>query len=107
MPPWAPSALTWSAAAAPFAIDYRFVGPALEDFSRLPQSSLAHAAAALFFAFVVRAALRGYRDGRRASWLPGQDWESLLAQPVEEVRRRLRIPPPTPYQALLSELAAT
>ena len=54
-----------------------------------------------------RAALRGYRDGRRASWLPGQDWESLLAQPVEEVRRRLRIPAPTPYQALLTQLAAT
>ncbi len=56
---------------------------------------------------VFRAALRGYQDGRRASWLPGQDWESLLGQPLDQVRRRLRIPEPTPYQALLSELAAT
>ena len=54
-----------------------------------------------FGAGVFRAALRGYRDGRRSAWLPGQDWESLLAQPVEDVRRDLGIAEPIPYRSLL------
>jgi ubiquinone biosynthesis protein COQ4 len=55
---------------------------------------------------VFRAVLRGFRDGRRAAWLPGQDWEALLAQPVDEVRRALAISSPIPYQALLGQPAA-
>jgi ubiquinone biosynthesis protein COQ4 len=55
---------------------------------------------------VFRAALRGFRDGRRAAWLPGQDWEALLAAPLESVRARLDITDPIPYQALRSGLAA-
>lgn len=55
---------------------------------------------------VFRAVLGSYRDGRRAAWLPGQDWEALLSRPVDEVRRQLGIPTPTPYEALRSELAA-
>ena len=31
----------------------------------------------------------GFRRGRAAAWLPGQEWESLLALPLSEVRRRL------------------
>ncbi len=41
-----------------------------------------------------RAMIRdGYRRARRAVWLPAVDWESLLAEPLDEVRHRLRIEP--------------
>ena len=39
----------------------------------------------------------GYRRGRKAAWLPAQDWEALLAMPVEEVRRSLKLGPPPAY----------
>ncbi len=42
--------------------------------------------------------LDGYRRGRRAAWLPSQDWESLLATPLEEVRARLRLDTPAVYK---------
>jgi ubiquinone biosynthesis protein COQ4 len=35
--------------------------------------------------------LDGFQRGRRAAWLPGQDWAPLLALPVDEVRRRLSL----------------
>jgi len=35
-----------------------------------------------------QALLEGLRRGGRAAWLPGQDWEALLARPLEEVRRQ-------------------
>jgi ubiquinone biosynthesis protein COQ4 len=54
---------------------------------------------------VVRAALRGYRDGRRARWLPEQPWETLLQEPLENVRGRLGIQEPIPYRALRHQLA--
>lgn len=41
---------------------------------------------------------QAYRDGKNAAWLPQQDWESLLAKPLEEVRQQLRIPTPQRYQ---------
>ena len=47
------------------------------------------------------AARRAYREGKRAEWLPGQDWEALLAQPIDEVRATLNIPEPVVYQELL------
>ena len=56
---------------------------------------------------VFRAALRGFRDGRRAAWLPGEDWESLLSRPLASVRDKLGIEEPVPYRALLqTRLAA-
>ena len=46
-----------------------------------------------------------YRDGRRAAWLPAQDWEALLARPIEDVRAELGINPPKVYpQMVESEL---
>jgi ubiquinone biosynthesis protein COQ4 len=54
---------------------------------------------------IVRAARRGYRDGRRAAWLPGQDWEALLEQPLPDVRRQLGIGEPIAYRALIHRLA--
>jgi ubiquinone biosynthesis protein COQ4 len=46
--------------------------------------------------------LDGYRRGRRAAWLPCQDWESMLALPVEEVRRRLSLETPPAYTPIRS-----
>jgi ubiquinone biosynthesis protein COQ4 len=44
----------------------------------------------------------GFRRGRKAKWLPEQDWESLLALPVEEVRRRLSLEAPPVYTEIRS-----
>jgi ubiquinone biosynthesis protein COQ4 len=44
----------------------------------------------------------GFRRGLRAQWLPAQDWESLLALPVDEVRRRLGVGDPPQYVPLRS-----
>jgi ubiquinone biosynthesis protein COQ4 len=42
----------------------------------------------------------GFRRGRAAAWLPAQDWESLLALPLDEVRARLRLDAPPVYTPL-------
>jgi ubiquinone biosynthesis protein COQ4 len=44
----------------------------------------------------------GFRRGRRAEWLPGQDWEMLLELPVAEVRRRLSLEAPPVYTEIRS-----
>jgi ubiquinone biosynthesis protein COQ4 len=46
--------------------------------------------------------LDGFRRGWRAAWLPEQDWESLLALPVEEVRCRLSLEAPPEYTPIRS-----
>ncbi len=38
-----------------------------------------------------RLIVQGFRRGRRAAWLPAQDWRALLPLPVDEVRRQLRV----------------
>jgi ubiquinone biosynthesis protein COQ4 len=50
------------------------------------------------------AVLEAWRHGRRAHWLAGEDWESLLLQPLDSVRRTLRIAPPAHYAALVAHL---
>lgn len=56
---------------------------------------------------VPRLILDGFRRGRKAAWLPEQEWESLLALPVDEVRRRLSLESPPEYTPLrTSELRA-
>lgn len=47
-----------------------------------------------------RAILQAWRHGRRAAWLPGMDYEALLAEPLEGVRARLGIRRPTFYEAV-------
>jgi len=42
----------------------------------------------------------GYRRGRKAAYLPAVEWESLLDQPVAEVRARLSLEAPPKYQPL-------
>lgn len=41
--------------------------------------------------------LDGLARGLRAEWFPAQDWEGLLAVPVDDVRCRLRVGPPPQY----------
>ncbi len=51
---------------------------------------------------LIRQALR---RGLRAKWLIDQDWESILEQPIDEVRERLRVGAPPVYQQLRSAAA--
>lgn len=46
-----------------------------------------------------RAVLEGYRLGRRAAWLLGEDYEKLLHEPIEAARLRLGIAQPVRYLA--------
>jgi ubiquinone biosynthesis protein COQ4 len=39
----------------------------------------------------------GFRRGRRAAWLPDQEWETMLAEPVAAVRARLGVGAPPAY----------
>ena len=48
---------------------------------------------------VIGTVWQAYRAGKRAAWLPGQDWEVLLTQPLDQVRRDLNIGEPTKYLA--------
>jgi ubiquinone biosynthesis protein COQ4 len=41
----------------------------------------------------VAAIWEGYRCGRRAAWLPAEDYETLLGEPLDEARQRLCIRP--------------
>jgi ubiquinone biosynthesis protein COQ4 len=46
----------------------------------------------------VRAAVReAYARGRRAAWLYGVDWESMLTEPLDVVHTRLRLSPAQHY----------
>ncbi|MFL2529329.1 MAG: Coq4 family protein [Candidatus Azotimanducaceae bacterium] len=53
---------------------------------------------------VGRAMWQGYQAGRRASWLPAQDWEKLLCLSIREVRRQLNIEEPTKYSTKFTEM---
>lgn len=44
-----------------------------------------------------------YRNGRKAAWLPGEDYEKLLAEPLDAARARLGIKAPTRYKAFRTE----
>lgn len=47
---------------------------------------------------VLLAIREGYRRGKHAAWLPGEDYERLLAEPLEVARARLNIAEPTAYR---------
>jgi ubiquinone biosynthesis protein COQ4 len=53
---------------------------------------------------VLRAVYEAYRQGRRADWLIGADWENLLAAPIEAVRAQFRVRAPKYYPQLLPSL---
>jgi ubiquinone biosynthesis protein COQ4 len=47
---------------------------------------------------IARAAIfEAFRNGGKSAWLPGLDWEGLLARPLDEVRRDLNIILPSRY----------
>ena len=51
----------------------------------------------------VRAAIfQAFRNGRKARWLPGQDWEAMLPRPLEDLRREAGIVAPTRYLGVVS-----
>jgi ubiquinone biosynthesis protein COQ4 len=47
-----------------------------------------------------RAIWQGYRRGKAAKWLPGEDYEQLMSEPLDAARRRLNITPPTIYLSI-------
>jgi len=49
---------------------------------------------------IIGAIWQGYRRGKAAAWLPAQDYITLLNEPLEAARRRLKITPPTAYDAI-------
>jgi ubiquinone biosynthesis protein COQ4 len=55
---------------------------------------------------VFKAVRDGFRDGRRAAWLPGQNWEALLQRPLDDVRAELNIGQPETYQLIRQQVAA-
>ena len=48
----------------------------------------------------VKAIWQAYRNGKKAAWLPGEDFERILAEPIEVARARLNIPTPDRYLAI-------
>jgi ubiquinone biosynthesis protein COQ4 len=50
-----------------------------------------------------RAVWQAYRNGRRAAWLPQEDYETLLQEPLEMARARLNIAEPTVYDSIPGE----
>ncbi len=46
-----------------------------------------------------RAVIEGYRNGRKAKWLLGEDYETLMHEPLEAARARLGIAEPIAYHA--------
>lgn len=54
----------------------------------------------------LRAVLEGYRHGKRAKWLSGEDYEALMAEPLDAARRRLNIAEPEIYRQAQHELRA-
>jgi ubiquinone biosynthesis protein COQ4 len=51
-----------------------------------------------------RAVWEGYRHGRRAAWISGEDYLTLLHEPIDAARARLRIATPTAYLRAQREL---
>jgi ubiquinone biosynthesis protein COQ4 len=53
-----------------------------------------------------RAVWEGWRHGKRAAWLHAEDYEALMAEPLEAARERLRIAEPVRYREAQRRLAA-
>ena len=54
---------------------------------------------------IIPAVWRAYLAGRRARWMPAEDWEALLEQPIDEVRAYLNIRAPEIYPEIVAGLA--
>jgi ubiquinone biosynthesis protein COQ4 len=53
---------------------------------------------------MVKAMWEGYRRGRAAKWLLGEDYEALMAEPLEAARRRLGLSRPAVYESIPAEV---
>ena len=53
-----------------------------------------------------RAVIEGYRHGKRASWLHAEDYETLLAEPLDAARARIGITEPVIYKKAQARLDA-
>ncbi|WP_308814927.1 Coq4 family protein [Sphingomonas sp. GV3] len=51
-----------------------------------------------------KAVIEGYRNGKRAAWLLGEDYEALMDEPLDAARDRLRIAEPAAYKRAQVEL---
>lgn len=54
-----------------------------------------------------RAILQAWRRGHRAAWLPGLDYEALMAESLDQARARLGLAGPTLYDQIPVELRNT
>ena len=52
----------------------------------------------------VKAIWQAYQTGKNAAWLPGEDFEALLGEPLESARARLNIGAPTFYNSIPASL---
>lgn len=52
-----------------------------------------------------KAVREAWRSGKKARWLAGADWESLLARPLNEVRRQLEVQVPRFYSPAWGDLS--
>ena len=48
---------------------------------------------------------QAYRRGRKAEWLVDADWETLLEQPIDQVREELGVGEPPVYEQMRSAAA--
>jgi ubiquinone biosynthesis protein COQ4 len=48
------------------------------------------------------AVIEGFRNGRKAAWLPGLDYEKLMGLPLDVARAELGIRPPARYRAVVA-----
>jgi ubiquinone biosynthesis protein COQ4 len=48
----------------------------------------------------IKAIWQGYQRGKAAKWLLGEDYERLMAEPLEVARRRLGLTPPSIYDSI-------
>lgn len=55
----------------------------------------------------ITAIWEAFRNGRKAAWLPGQDYDKLLSEPLEDARRRLNIQSPSAYKKIRKEYPLT
>jgi ubiquinone biosynthesis protein COQ4 len=66
---------------------------------------LVKVAQALPGAPITAALIEGFRHGRAAAWLPGEDFEALMGEPLETLRTRLGIAQPKRYREIMEGLA--
>jgi ubiquinone biosynthesis protein COQ4 len=52
----------------------------------------------------VQAIWQGYRRGKAARWLLGEDYEALMAEPLDAARARLGLTPPTIYDSIPADV---